>query len=299
MNDEPVKAWQPLTFGGVARYGRDWLGRLLFACLVVAILTASTILWTISRAWFPVGEQAISRLPTGAEIRGGKLTAPQPILLAENLFLSFRLDPVGEGVPASPADIQVVLRPLHLRFRSIFGELPVQYRPEWTIPLNQAELGPKWEAWRPALLVCSFFGIIAWLFASWIGLAIVYSIPVRLLALSWRRRVSLWGAWKVSMAGMLPGAILLTVAIGIYGLRQIRLLELVFTWAIHFVVGWIFIIGGTYKLPLKSATVNPFGGRVAESDSEQGDENENPFKPAKRGPKELPEKNPFKRRRKK
>jgi hypothetical protein len=297
MNEEPVKAWQPLTFGGVARYGHDWLGRLLFAGLVVAILTASTILWAISRVWLPTFEEAIARVPNGVEIRGGKLTAPQPINLAETVFLSFSLDPVGENPPASLSDIQVVLRPTEFRFRSIFGVLPIPYRPEWTIALNASELQPKWEAWRPAVLVYSFFGIILWMFASWISLAILYAIPVRLIALSWRRRVSLWGAWKLSMAALLPGAIFISVAIGIYGLGQIRIPELMFTWAAHFVVGWIFVIGATYKLPPKISGTNPFGDRVSEVETEY-DEESNPFKSAKK-PREQPEKNPFKRGEKK
>jgi hypothetical protein len=134
------------------------------------------------------------------------------------------------------------------------------------------------------------------MFASWIGIAILYAIPVRLLALSWRRRVSLWGAWKLSMAALLPGAILLTVAIGIYGLGQIQIPELMFTWAAHFVVGWIFVIGGTYRLPFKIANTNPFGDKMPEEHSDE--EKSNPFKPAKKR-REEPEKNPFKRAKKK
>jgi hypothetical protein len=294
MNEEPVKAWQPLTFGGVARYGQDWVGRVFFAAIVVAILSASTVVWTASRAWFPVIGEAIAKLPAGAEIRGGKLTAPQAIGLAENLFLSFRLDPQGEGAPASLADIQVVLAPNEVRFRSLFGAARLPYQPEWTIPLNRNELEPKWEAWRPALLAYSFFGVIIELFVSWIALAIIYAIPVRLFAAAVHRRVSLWGAWKLSMAGLLPGAILLTVAIAIYGLGQIRLLELTFTWALHFVAGWIFIIGATFSLPRKTGATNPFGNKSSESETEEEDEEKNPFKSSKKGHQPA-EKNPFKR----
>lgn len=298
MNSERVNAWQPLTFGGVARYGHDWLGRLLFACLVVAILTASAVLWTLSRAWMPIIEEAVSHLPNGAEIRGGKLTAPQPVALAENIFLSFNLDPVGEAMPASLSDIQVVLRPRDIRFRSIFGMLPLPYRPEWTIQLNANELQAKWAAWRPAVLVYSFVGVVVWLFASWIGLAILYAIPVRLLALGWHRRVSLWGAGKLSMAALLPGAIFLTVAIAVYGLGQIRIPELLFTFAAHFLVGWIFLIGATYKLPRKTVGENPFGDRQSEIEDEDDEESEiNPFKKANE-PKVEREKNPFKRKKK-
>ena len=96
------------------------------------------------------------------------------------------------------------------------------------------------------------------------------------------------------MAALLPGAILLTVAIGVYGLGQIRIPELIFTFAAHFVVGWIFLIGATYKLPIKIAGVNPFEDRAAEMESDEDAEAQNPFQPGKRSGK-APEKNPFKR----
>src|SRR5687768_8621071 len=104
MKEESVKAWQPLTFGGIARYGQDWVGRLFFACLIVSILTASVVAWTTTRAWFPVFEESITRMPPGTEIRGGKLTAPQTVRLSENLFLSLRLDSTGEPAPVTLSD---------------------------------------------------------------------------------------------------------------------------------------------------------------------------------------------------
>lgn len=279
MNQEPVKAWQPLTFGGVARYGHAWVGRVFFACLIVSIFAASVVVWTASRSWLPVFEQAITRLPPGSEIRGGRLNAPQPIQLAENLFLALSLDPVGEGMPPSLADVRVILAPREVRFRSLFGMAKLPYRPEWTIQLNPADLEPKWAAWRPAVLAYLFFGTIAMLFATWIGFGILYAIPVRILAAILKRAVSLWGSWKLSVAGLLPAAILLTVAIAAYGLGQIRILHLVVIWALHFVVGWIFVIGATFSLPRwQKPGANPFGD-VPETS--EGDDDEaaakNPF----------------------
>lgn len=278
---EPVKAWQPLTFGGVARYGHDWVGRIFFACLVVSILTGSTVIWAVTRTWFPVIEEAITRLPIGAVIRGGRLTAPQPVQLAENLFLALRLDPVGEGAPPSLADVQIVFAPYEIRFRSLFGAAALPYRPEWTVQLSQADFGPKWDAWRPAMLANLFFGTVVALFLSWIALGILYSIPVWILALLLKRSISLWGSWKLSVAGLLPGAILMTVAIGVYALGQVRATELIIAWIVHFIVGWIFIIGATVRLPRRQKTKpNPFGGHLSEDDLEEEEED----RPAKKNP---------------
>lgn len=268
MKEEPVKAWQPLTFGGVARYGHDWVGKLFFACLVVSILTASVVVWSATRAWLPVIEESITRLPQGAEIRGGKLTAPQPIHLAENPFLALRLDPLGEATPPALADIYVILRPREIQFRSLFGMANLPYRPEWTVELSRADWEPKWAAWRPAVLAYLFFGTIAMVFSTWITFGIAYAIPVRILAAILKRSVSLWGSWKLSVAGLLPAAILMTVAIAAYALGQIRMPHLIGAWALHFVIGWIFIIGATFRLPERvKAAPNPFrsgGAQVAE-----------------------------------
>lgn len=279
MKEEPAKAWQPFTFGGVARYGHDSIGRLLFACLVMAVLTAAVVLWTVSRAWLPAIEEAITRLPQGAELRAGKLTAPQPLQLAETLFLSVRLDPRGEGIPPSLADIQVVLAPRDIRFRSIFGMTALAYRPEWTLQLSRADMEPKWAAWRPAVLANLFFGTFGIVVATWIAFGILYAVPVRILAAMLRRAVSLWGSWKLCVAGLLPAAFLMTVAIAVYGLGQIRATELVAAWALHFVTGWIFIIAATLRLPRWQAIPNPFGeDEIEDAEPQPAPVARNPFK---------------------
>jgi hypothetical protein len=286
MNDQPAKAWQPLTFGGVAQYGRNWVGRLFFSCLIVSILTASAVVWTVSRAWFPVIEEAVTHLPPGTEIRGGKLTGPQASRLAENLFLSIRIDPVGEPAPPSLSDIQIVLTPMEIRLRSIFGVAAFPYKPEWGVPLNRADWEPKWAAWRPAVMAYLFFGTIIVLFTSWLTLGIVYAVPVRILAVALRRSISLWGAWKLSVAALLPAAILMTAAIVIYGLGQIRVAELLLAWALHFAIGLIFVMGATFRLLRVEKTRNPFKpGSVAENEFDEEEEK-----------KERAQKNPFRSR---
>lgn len=283
MKQEPIKAWQPLTFGGVARYGFDWVGKLLFACFIVSLLTASVVFWAVNRAWFPVIEEAIAHLPAGAEIRGGRLTAPGPVRLAENLFLSISLDPVDEAAAPSLADIQVTLKPGHVRFRSLFGVELLPYRPEWTVPLGRSDWEARWPAWKPAFIGYLFLGTIVALFASWISLGILYALPARLMAFILKRSLSLWGAWKLSVAAMIPAAILMSVVLGVYGLGQIRVAELLLAWALHFLVGWIFIVGAVVRLPrFQKAVKNPFINRPSE-DSESEEQ------------KKLVEKNPFKR----
>src|SRR3954469_20970193 len=115
MTEERPKAWQPFTFGGVARYGHDALGKLFVTCLFMALLTATIVTWTMSRTWAPVIEEAITRLPN-AEIRSGKFTTPESLRLAENAYLSLWFETADEVSRTSGADIQVVFTPTHIRF---------------------------------------------------------------------------------------------------------------------------------------------------------------------------------------
>jgi hypothetical protein len=153
------------------------------------------------------------------------------------------------------------------------------------VPLARNDWEPKWPAWKPAVITYLFFGTILGLFATWIALGILYAVPARLMAFILKRSLSLWGAWKLSVAALLPAAILLTAAIGVYGLGQIRIAELIATWVLHFVVGWIFIVGAMIRLPRNQKTVkNPFIDRAA---TELGDEEDkhvekNPFKSARK-----------------
>ena len=195
MKGEPFRAWQPLTFGGVAQYSFGWLGRLFFTGVIVSILATAAVVFTVSRAWVPVVEQSIAKLPAGAEIRGGVFKAPQAVTLAENSFLSIRLDPEGTLRSLSTSEIEANFRSDEIRFRSIFGIVPLKYPPHWTIPLTPAEMEPKWGAWKPAVFGYLIGGVIANLFISWLAFGILYTLIPRLLAILMRRHLSLWVAF--------------------------------------------------------------------------------------------------------
>jgi hypothetical protein len=270
------RAWQPLTFGGVARYAHDWIGRLFVTGVLVSIVATVAIIVTARRSVIPVIDQAVTQLPPGAEIRGGRFTAPKPMRLAENSFLSIRFDPLGETSARSTSDFEMIFGPNQLRARSIFGVAPFQYPLHWTINLNRAELEPWWGAWRITAYGYLSAGTILFLFASWITLAIPYAIIARIAALIFKRRVSLWGSWKLSVAALMPGAILFSVGIFLYGWSQIRLADLVGIWIAHFVVGWIFLAGAIFSLPRLDLS-NPFEKEPAPEEAEEPPA-KNPFR---------------------
>lgn len=271
MNDEPINAWQPLTFGGVARYAHDWVGKLFVTCLIISVLVAAAVVWTARRAWEPVVKEAIRRLPQGAELRGGKVRSPaaETLRLAESSFLSIQLGPMI----ASSADVKIALEPDWLRLRSLFGSTGFPYPAHWSANLNPGEMEAWWGAWRPAVFGYLAGGTIAFLFVSWIALGIVYGVLSRIIALFAKKRVSLWGCFKLGVAALCPGAIFMAIALTLYGESRLPMNAVIAAWVMHFAIGWVFLLGGTFRLPaLKVA--NPFEVRV-ESESEP--ESQNPF----------------------
>lgn len=279
--NQPGPAWQPLTFGGVARYAHNWLGRLFLTGVLVSVIATAAVVLTARSAWIPMIDLAVTQLPPGAEIRGGRFSSPEARRLAENSFLSFRLDPLAEGAAPSTADFEITLSPNQIRARSIFGVIAEPYPLHWTIDLNRNQMEPWWGAWRITAYAYLVAGTFAFLFTSWIALAIPYAILARILALIRKRRVSLWGCWKLSVAALMPGAILFSVGFFLYGWSQIRLTDLLGIWIAHFIVGWIFLIGSVLSLPPLDLS-NPFQKAPDETDAETEDETppeqrKNPF----------------------
>lgn len=51
--DEP-QAWQPLTFGGVARFARAHLARIYLMQILFAAISGGVCIWFFATAWSPV-----------------------------------------------------------------------------------------------------------------------------------------------------------------------------------------------------------------------------------------------------
>jgi hypothetical protein len=277
--EHPGRAWQPLTFGGVARYAHEWMGRLIGTALLVAALASAAVVVVCCWTWVPVIDEAVRKLPMTDEIRGGRMSAPGPLLLAESPFLSIRLNPENAVAPNSPADLQVELARNEARFRSMFGASVLIYQPQWTIGLNPIEREPWWGAWKPAALAWLWVGTMVYLLASWVGLALLYFIPARIVGFYADRDLTLIGAWKLCVAALMPGAVFLSIAILLYGKAQIRLLEVIGAFALHFIIGWIFVAGAILRLPPVVPKVqNPFEPEPEEGpDDPPPEEKKNPF----------------------
>ena len=258
--------WQPITFGGVAGFARASFGRLLIVQCIVALLVAGSASCFLAVAWFPVVEKAIARLPEKGTIRRGQLdwTGPSPCALAEATFLSIAVDVENSQPTGQSADVQLELHRNEFKIRSLFGYLAMGYPKDWTIALNRAEIEPRWGAWRPFLLVGIGAVAAIGLIAIWLVLATVYLLPLRLLTFYSDRDVSWLGCWLMAAAAQLPGALLMSGGILLYGFNRLDLIGLLFAWLLHVVIAWIYVGVAPARLPRLAGSMhrrgNPFGG---------------------------------------
>lgn len=272
-NSKKPFAWEPLTPPGVAAFaGASW-GRLWLVQLLVALLAATTVVWFLKTASFPVVGAAIRELPAQGEIRDGKLNSPStaPQLLAENRFLAFVVDLEHAGQVRSPAQVQVEFGRHDLYLLSLLGYSRIEYPADRSFVFNRLDLEPKWGAWQPPLLWLAFGATVAVLMLNWALLTLVYFLPVWLVGFFANRNLSLSASGKLAGAALMPGALLLTAAIFFYGLGALDLVQLAAAFAAHLLSGWIYLFAAPLFAPrLELATApqkNPFTGTPPPADS--------------------------------
>jgi hypothetical protein len=261
---------QPFSIGGIAAFGQSGLRRLLFTQLLVGIVCAGAVLWGFAIAWMPVLQAAIENLPAHAAISGGELAWPGPaaMVLAENQTLSIAVDLDGGGDLGAAGDLQFEFGRSELRARSLLGYVAIAYSSTGTIPLNRQQLDPWWGAWKPALLAGLFLGTFVFLMAFWSVLALGFALPVRILAFYLDRDLKGWGAWKVAGAALMPGAMMMSVAILGYAYQQITLVHLLAAAGLHLILGLFLVAISPAWLPRQDMPLgprprsrNPFTGR--------------------------------------
>ena len=257
-------AWQPFTPRGVAAFTGASLARLLLVQIIVALLAAGVVVWFLRTAWFPIITTAVRQLPDHGQLRAGFLDwqGPSPVVLGQGRFLALTVDLQHQGTVRSPAHLLLELGRNDLMVFSLLGYFQTSYPRSYTIPFDRGELEPWWGAWSPIFLALAAGFIIGGLMLAWAFFATLYSIPVWLLAFFANRDLTWCGSWRLAGASLLPGALLLTGAILLYGLGALDLVRLALAAALHFVLGWAFIVAAAFVLPrhpaAASAAANPF-----------------------------------------
>jgi hypothetical protein len=111
------------------------------------------------------------------------------------------------------------------------------------------------------LLAITALIMIANLFINWAILATLYFLPAWLGAFFANRDLTLAGSWRLSGTALMPAALFFTFAIILYGLGTINLVSLGMAAALHFILGWIFLILAVRALPPhpdSAGKANPF-----------------------------------------
>lgn len=259
----PRHAWQPFTPRGIAAFGVSSFARLVIVQVTVALLVIFALLWCLRLTWLPVMAQAIQQLPNTGAIRHGELNFPgaSPQRLAENAHLAIIVDVSGARSSGQIADVEVTFEKSRVIFRGALGAWWQKYNPNYAISFNRAEVQSGWDAWRWVVLTLISLAMAVFLFASWWTLSFLYTPLVKFIAFFADRGVTWRGAWRLSGAALMPGACLMALGLVLYGFHALHVFHFGLLFALHGVVGLVFVCTSPFFLPRlvdTAGTKNPF-----------------------------------------
>ncbi|HEV2694756.1 MAG TPA: hypothetical protein VG347_17810 [Verrucomicrobiae bacterium] len=255
-------AWEPITPRGVAAFARASLERLIVVQSILALIATAAVVWLLSSGFFPTIDAAIRNLPAKGEISRGKLSwkDESPKSLAEGHFLAFSVDTQHTRQLRLPAQFQFEFGGDSLVIISLLGDMEVPYPPDQSFYFNRTDLQPAWGAWSPNLLGLVALGTFFGLLLIWAFFSTLYFLPVWLVAFYTDRDLNLRSSWKMAGAAMMPGGLLLSLGIVMYGFGVFDLVQLSFAFTMHIIIGWIYLLVSPLFLnrALPGETKNPF-----------------------------------------
>jgi hypothetical protein len=227
----------------VAAFARASFERLIVVQSVFALLATAVVVWGLSNGFFPTVTAAVNQLPETGDVTRGRLNWPDdtPKLLAEGHFLAFSVDLKHSGKLRSPAQFQFEFGEHSLWVLSLFGLAEIQYPSDQAYYFSRPGVQPAWGAWAPEILGVAAIGTFFGLLLVWVVLATIYFLPVWLVSFFANRDMSFGQSWKLAGAALMPGALLLTLSIVLYGMGAFDLVQLCFAFGMHFIIGWIYL----------------------------------------------------------
>jgi hypothetical protein len=245
------RAWLPLTFAGSAAFARDTFTRLIVVALVFAASVAVVSVWLLHLGWWPVLQQAIARLPGSGEINDGQLRWPlaTPLSLADNNFLAIQVNPTGQARFSQNADLQLEFGPRSVELGSLLGYVSAPYPRGWIIGLNRTELEPLWGAWQPYLLAAAGLTVALGLVTLWLLVGLLLALPTWAYVSFLGRMATFTGCWRLATAVFLPGALILTMIMFLYGHQRLTVPELLLAAAFYPVTTLVYWLAAPRRLP--------------------------------------------------
>jgi|ERR1043166_2092250 hypothetical protein len=264
-------AWLPLTPRGVAAFASASLGRLFLVQLVAGLLVCGGIIALAGKNFSPIISDATRSLPDKAMLANGELKGLEPGILANGTLLAIVADPERTEKFGQTADFQIEFGRTSVEISGLLGSREIDYPLETTLTLDRAKVEPWWGAWRPMIVAGFGLSFLPLLFLSWILLATIYFLPVKLCAFFADRALSSGGAWRLSGAALVPGALLMAAAIFLYGWHVIDLVRFGAIFVLHLVVGWVYLLFSPWTLPkiaaARKSSTNPFASASEEKES--------------------------------
>ena len=232
----------------------------MLIALLISLGVSALVIFLAATRWTPIIDEAIERLPLDGVIAEGRVQSPMtdPAILAEGSFFAVIYDPAFTEVFGQSADLNLEIGLTEVRIRCHIVYAPIPYQPDWVIPFNLNDLKPRWGAWKPFLLGFLGAGVFVSLWASWFALAILYSIPARMIAFYTRREAPGLTSWRLSLAALMPGAVLVGTVILVYTSHHIPLILVLVLWALHLPLGWFYLSMSPISLPLRGEKPEPF-----------------------------------------
>lgn len=254
----------PVTFAGTVAFSRKSASWFLLGWLCTAALASATCLWFVHARWVPVFEATIDALPSDLKMNAGVLEAfPEGELVQQqNGFISLLITPSRQSQGNMTADFQIAATPNELRFRSLLGYLSIPYPVGAEFKLLHSDVKPWWRAREALFTVLAFCVVSSALLATWTLLATLYFFPIAIANFFATRRNEFWATWRLAGSLLLPGALIMTLSILLYGFHLLGFLGLLVATALHFVIAWIYGVATIKHIPPIPSTprsgTNPF-----------------------------------------
>lgn len=255
----------PTSLGGVAAVSEGPGAWLLCWQLVFALTTAIVSAWAFDVAWARGIQRAITALPDQGRITAGTLEWPdsKAQILHQGPFIAIVVDPKGLRENGLATDITFSLESDRLAIRSFLGWTSIPYPQRLRLSLTRVEMTSAVAAWRIPFFITLGLTTIVFLLGSWTLLSMVYGVVVWIGGALLGRPVVYRIARRLAGASLLPGSLLLTIAIALYATRQLGIEGLLIAWPLHIILGWVYCAGGWTRLrrpdsSMDSASDNPF-----------------------------------------
>ncbi|MEO6035349.1 MAG: hypothetical protein ABIQ35_08850 [Verrucomicrobiota bacterium] len=249
-------AWQPFTPRGVAAFARASGSRVLFLKSVVALAAAVVVVWFFNTTYATSVSEAIRHLNDEAAFENGQLIHATSGVLTQKKFLSVVIDLEETGQSGQTSDLQIELRRKYFQACSLFGCGVFEY-PADSFLIGRSTSEPWWGARKPILLVLCGVLAIAGVWLTWFVLALIYAPIAKVIAYFNDRELSWSGSWRLASAAQMTGALLMSLAILLYGLQVFDLIRFLFFFSAHFVVAWIYVGAAPLVLPAISTEIPP------------------------------------------